>query len=236
DLIVTCIVGDGEAETATLSASWHSNKFLNPITDGAVLPILHLNGFKIANPTILARISNDELEALFRGYGYKAHFLEGEDPDAMHQGMASALEAIYQEIRKIQQDARDHNDPTRPIWPMLILRTPKGWTGPKEVDGKQIEGTWRAHQVPLEEVRTNPEHLKILEEWLRSYRPEELFDERGAFRSELADIAPKGLRRMGMNRHSNGGQLLEPLVMPDFRRYAVAFPNNALISATTVLG
>ena len=236
DLIVTCIVGDGEAETATLAASWHSNKFLNPITDGAVLPILHLNGFKIANPTILARIANDELESLFRGYGYKAHFLEGDDPDSMHQAMASALDDIYKEIRSIQRKARDGKDPTRPMWPMLILRTPKGWTGPKVVDGKQIEGTWRAHQVPLEEVRTNPEHLKILEGWLRSYRPEELFDELGALRSEFADVAPKGLLRMGMNRHANGGQLLEPLVMPDFRQYAVACPNDKEISATTVLG
>ena len=236
DLIVSCVVGDGEAETGTLATSWHSNKFLNPITDGAVLPILHLNGFKIANPTILARIPNDELESLFRGYGYKAHFLEGDDPDTMHQGMASVLEIIYQEIRNIQKKARDGNDPTRPIWPMLIFRSPKGWTGPKVVDGKQVEGTWRAHQVPLEEVRTNPEHLKLLEEWLRSYRPEELFDQSGTLRSELADIAPKGRLRMGMNQHANGGQLLQPLIIPDFRQYAVACPSDSEISATATLG
>jgi len=236
DLIVSCVVGDGEAETGTLAASWHSNKFLNPITDGAVLPILHLNGFKIANPTVLARIPKDELEALFHGYGYKAYFLEGDDPDTMHQGMAAVLDTIYEEIRNIQKKARDGNDPTRPTWPMLVLRSPKGWTCPKVVDGKQIEGTWRAHQVPLEEVKTNPEHLKLLEEWLRSYRPEELFDDRGTLQAELADIAPKGRLRMGMNRHANGGQLLQPLIMPDFRQYAVACTNAEEVSATTVLG
>jgi xylulose-5-phosphate/fructose-6-phosphate phosphoketolase len=236
DLIVACVVGDGEAETGTLAASWHSNKFLNPITDGAVLPILHLNGFKIANPTVLARIPNDELESLFRGYGYQPTFLEGDDPATMHRQMASVLDTIYEQIRAIQANARDHNDPTRPAWPMLILRSPKGWTCPKFVDGIQIEGTWRAHQVPLEEVRTNPEHLQILEEWLRSYRPEELFDDRGALRAELAELAPKGRLRMGMNRHANGGQLLQPLVMPDFRHYAVACPNDQEVSATAVLG
>ncbi len=238
DLIVSCVVGDGEAETGTLATSWHSNKFLNPITDGAVLPILHLNGFKIANPTVLARIPNEELSSLFKGYGYIPYFLEGSDPEIMHQGMATVLDTIYDEIRAIQKKARDTNDPTRPLWPMLILRSPKGWTGPKVVDGKQIEGTWRAHQVPLEEVRTNPEHLKLLEEWLRSYRPEELFDEHGAFRAELADIAPKGRLRMGMNEHANGGLLLQPLVLPDFRDYGVAclIPGGEETSATAALG
>ena len=216
DLIVACVVGDGEAETGTLAASWHSNKFLNPITDGAVLPILHLNGFKIANPTILARIPTEELEQLMRGYGYKPYFLEGSDPAVMHQQMADMLDMLYAEIRAIQKHARENNDTTRPAWPMLILRTPKGWTGPKVVDGKPIEGTWRAHQVPLEEVRSNPEHLKLLEEWLLSYKPHDVFSPEGHFRDDLYEIAPKGKLRMGMNEHANGGLLLEPLDLPDF--------------------
>lgn len=242
DLIVACVVGDGEAETGPLAASWHSNKFINPITDGAVLPILHLNGWKIANPTLLARIEPDELEALFRGYGYHPHVieygLEGDDPKTMHQKMAEVLDTLYREIRDLQRKARETNDPTRPRWPMLILRTPKGWTGPRTVDGKPVEGTWRAHQVPLEEVRQNPEHLKLLEAWLRSYRPEELFDEHGTPREFLAEFAPKGRLRMGANAHANGGQLLVPLVLPHFREYAVerGTPGSNLVSATHVLG
>ncbi len=238
DLIVACVVGDGEAETGSLATSWHSNKFLNPITDGAVLPILHLNGWKIANPTVLARIPHDELEDLFRGYGYIPYFLEGDDPATMHQGMAAVLDTMYDEIRSIQRKARESNDATRPLWPMLVLRSPKGWTGPKVVDGKPVEGTWRAHQVPLEEVRTNPEHLKLLEEWLRSYRPEELFDDRGTLKQEIYDVAPKGQLRMGMNAHANGGFLLQPLVLPDFWDYAVDVPEpgGAETSATYVLG
>ncbi|MBN8467053.1 phosphoketolase family protein [Corallococcus exiguus] len=238
DLIVPCVVGDGEAETGALAASWHSNKFINPITDGAVLPILHLNGYKIANPTVLARIDADELESLFKGYGYTPYVLEGDDPKDMHQRMAQVLDTLYAEITRIQRHAREKNDPTRPRWPMLVLRTPKGWTGPKVVDGKPVEGTWRAHQVPLEEVRDNPEHLKILEAWLHSYRPRELFDAHGTFREELADIAPKGRLRMGVNVHSNGGQLLVPLVLPGFRDYAVdpSVPGSKQVSATKVLG
>ena len=238
DLIVACVVGDGEAETGTLATSWHSNKFLNPITDGAVLPILHLNGFKIANPTVLARISHDELASLFRGYGYKPYFLEGDDPTTMHRGMAEVMDTMYAEIRSIQQHARDTNDATRPLWPMLVLRSPKGWTGPKIVDGKPVEGTWRAHQVPLEEVRTNPEHLAQLESWLRSYKPEELFDKEGCLRQDLYDLAPKGKLRIGMNAHSNGGQLLQPLILPDYRNYAVACaqPGDQEVSATATMG
>ncbi|RYZ40413.1 MAG: phosphoketolase family protein [Myxococcaceae bacterium] len=238
DLLVPCVVGDGEAETGALAASWHSNKFINPITDGAVLPILHLNGYKIANPTVLARIDADELEALFRGYGYQPFFLEGDDPKTMHQEMAAILDLLYAEIRRIQRHARENQDATRPRWPMLVLRTPKGWTGPHEVDGKPVEGTWRAHQVPLEEVRTNPAHLKILEAWLHSYRPRELFDAHGTFREELADIAPKGRLRMGVNVHANGGQLLVPLVLPGFRDYAIDpdIPGSKEVSATRVLG
>jgi xylulose-5-phosphate/fructose-6-phosphate phosphoketolase len=238
DLIVACIVGDGEAETGALATSWHSNKFLNPATDGAVLPILHLNGFKIANPTILARIPERELRDLFIGYGYEPKFLEGDDPATMHQGMAAVLEEMYQQIRAIQQRARSEKHVERPRWPLLILRTPKGWTGPKEVDGKQVEGTWRAHQVPVADVATNPEHLKILEDWLKSYKPHELFDQDGRFRSDLAAMAPTGDRRMGKNPHANGGLLLEPLVLPDFRNYAVDVPAPGQIQAeaTRVLG
>jgi xylulose-5-phosphate/fructose-6-phosphate phosphoketolase len=238
DLLVACIVGDGEAETGSAAASWHSNKFLNPITDGAVLPILHLNGYKIANPTVLARIEQDELKSLFEGYGYTPHFLEGDDSTVMHRSMAETFDTIYAEIRRIQQHAREHNDATRPRWPMLILRTPKGWTGPKCVDGVQVEGTWRAHQVPLEEVRTNPEHLKLLEEWLQSYKPEELFDEGGTLRESIGAVAPRGLERMSVNPHANGGQLLQPLDMPNFRNFALKVESPGAIedSATSILG
>jgi xylulose-5-phosphate/fructose-6-phosphate phosphoketolase len=238
DLIVACIVGDGEAETGPCATSWHSNKFLNPITDGAVLPILHLNGFKIANPTILARIPQVELEALFRGYGYKPFFITGSDPEIMHQEMAALLDIVYDEIRAIQKQARETRDTTRPIWPMIVMRTPKGWTGPKFVDGKPVEGTWRAHQVPFSEVREKPEHLKLLEDWMRSYHPEELFDEHGQFRDEFGDIAPKGQLRMGMNAHANGGLVLQPLRLPDFENYEVKTPDPGAIDAeaTRVLG
>ncbi len=238
DLIVACIVGDGEAETGALATSWHSNKFLNPVHDGAVLPILHLNGYKIANPTVLARISEDELRALFEGYGYKLHFLEGHDPAEMHPKMAAALEEMLGEIRAIQQRARTEEKPDRPRWPLLILRTPKGWTGPKEVDGKPVEGTWRAHQVPVTDVRTNPAHLRILEDWMRSYKPEKLFDQDGRLRSGLAALAPEGHKRMGMNPHANGGKLRVPLVLPDFTKYAVEIPGPGATDAesTKVLG
>jgi xylulose-5-phosphate/fructose-6-phosphate phosphoketolase len=238
NLIVACIVGDGEAETGALATSWHSNKFLNPVSDGVVLPILHLNGFKIANPTVLARIPEAELEALMRGYGYKPFFITGSDPETMHQEMATLLDVVYDEIRAIQKKARETGDLTRPIWPMIVMRTPKGWTGPKEVDGKPVEGTWRAHQVPFSEVREQPEHLTLLEDWLRSYKPEELFDENGQFRDEFADIAPKGQLRMGMNPHANGGTLLEPLRLPDFADYEVRTPEPGAVDAeaTRVLG
>ena len=238
DLLVACIVGDGEAETGALATSWHSNKFLNAVTDGAVLPILHLNGFKIANPTVLARIPQPELEALMRGYGYKPFFITGDDPVTMHQEMAVLLDTAYDEIHAIQKKARETGDLTRPIWPMIVMRTPKGWTGPKVVDGKPVEGTWRAHQVPFSEVRGKPEHLKLLEEWMRSYKPEELFDENGTFRDEFADIAPKGRLRMGMNPHANGGLLLESLRLPDFANYEVKTPEPGAVDAeaTRVLG
>jgi len=237
-LIVACIVGDGEAETGPCATSWHSNKFLNPVNDGAVLPILHLNGYKIANPTVLARISHDELESLFRGYGYKPHFLEGDEPFEMHQKMAATLDTIVTEIHSIQKRAREDGRTERPRWPMLILRTPKGWTGPKMVDGKPVEGTWRAHQVPVAQVRENPEHLKILEEWMKSYRAEELFDSSGKLDADLAALLPKGQRRMGMNSHANGGLLLEPLHLPPFRSYAVDVktPGSPESEATRVLG
>jgi xylulose-5-phosphate/fructose-6-phosphate phosphoketolase len=238
DLIVACIVGDGEAETGPCATSWHSNKFLNAARDGAVLPILHLNGYKIANPTVLARISPEELESLFRGYGYAPRYLEGDDPVAMHERMAEVLEGILTEIRAIQKRARGEGDTERPRWPMLILRTPKGWTGPKTVDGKPVEGTWRSHQVPFAELHEKPEHIKILEEWMRSYRPERLFDREGKFNEELADLAPKGARRMGMNPHANGGLLLEPLRLPLFRNYAVELKKHGQpeTEATRVLG
>jgi xylulose-5-phosphate/fructose-6-phosphate phosphoketolase len=221
DLIVAVAVGDGEAETGPLATSWHSNKFLNPIRDGAVLPVLHLNGYKIANPTILARISREELEALLVGYGHKPYFVEGDDPSAMHQKMASTLEQCVLEIRSIQQHARSTGDATRPRWPMVVLRSPKGWTGPKIVDGHKVEGSWRAHQVPMDDPATNEKHLKLVEDWLRSYRPEELFDAGGRLRAELQELAPSGTRRISANPHANGGRLRKELELPDFRDYAV---------------
>ena len=224
DLLACCLIGDGEAETGPLAASWHSNKFLNPQRDGAVLPILHLNGYKIAGPTVLARIDMDELEALLTGYGYKPHIVAGDDPEVMHRLMAGTLDTVLAEIRDIQARARTCGDTARPRWPMIILKTPKGWTGPKMVDGKQVEGTFRAHQVPFGEVRTNPGHLKLLEDWMRSYRPEELFDADGRLMAELAALAPKGERRMGANPHANGGLLMKELKLPDFREHAVAVP------------
>jgi xylulose-5-phosphate/fructose-6-phosphate phosphoketolase len=224
ELIVACVVGDGEAETGPLATAWHSNKFLNPARDGAVLPILHLNGYKIANPTILARIDHDELEALFVGYGYKPYFVEGSDPSVMHQAMAATLDAAVAEIRGIRKDARRQgaSKATRPRWPMIVLRSPKGWTGPKEIRGKKVEGYWRSHQVPFSDVRGNPRNLKLLERWLRSYEPEKLFDADGKLRSELKALAPAGGRRMGSNSHANGGLLRKDLRLPDFRDYAVA--------------
>jgi xylulose-5-phosphate/fructose-6-phosphate phosphoketolase len=238
-LIVACVVGDGEAETGPLATSWHSNKFLNPATDGAVLPILHLNGYKIANPTFLARIPQPELEELFRGYGYEPFTLEGDDPAIMHQLAATIFDTIFDRIAAIQKAAREPGAPAeRPAWPMLILRTPKGWTGPKFVDGLPVENTWRAHQVPLDKLREKPEHLLQLEEWMRSYRPEELFDEKGALRPEIAEIAPKGRLRMGMNPHANGGLLLQPLKVPNFRAFEVKIANRGAedVESTRVLG
>jgi xylulose-5-phosphate/fructose-6-phosphate phosphoketolase len=238
DLVVCCVVGDGEAETGPLAASWHSNKFLNPVRDGAVLPILHLNGYKIANPTILSRLSDAELTQLFTGYGYKPYFVEGHQPESMHQLMAHTLDAIIEEIHSIQNDARAGRSAGLPVWPMIILRTPKGWTGPKIVDGKPVEDTWRAHQVPVTSFSSHPDHVKILEEWLRSYRPEELFDGKGKLIPELTELAPSGERRMGANPHANGGLLLKDLVMPDFREYAVKVtkPGTEMAEATRVLG
>ena len=218
DLLACCVVGDGEAETGALATSWHSNKFLNPARDGAVLPILHLNGYKIANPTVLGRLSDEELTHLFNGYGYKPHFVEGHEPEAMHQLMAATLDTIIGEIREIQEDARSNGSKARPVWPMIVMRTPKGWTGPKVVDGKPVEGTWRAHQVPVTDLAKKPGHLKILEDWMKSYAPEELFDETGKFRTELADLAPQGNRRMGANPHANGGLLLKDLRHAGFLR------------------
>ena len=237
-LIVACVVGDGEAETGPLAAAWHSNKFLNPVTDGAVLPILHLNGYKIAGPTVLARISGDELESLFVGYGYRPHLVEGSEPAATHQSMAATLDTVIAEIRGIQAEARATGRAERPRWPMIILRTPKGWTGPQEVDGKKAEGSWRSHQVPLADMAARPEHVAQLEQWMKSYRPDELFDERGTLMPELAELAPEGDRRMGANRHANGGLLLEDLEMPDFRDHAVAVPapGTVLAEATRSLG
>jgi xylulose-5-phosphate/fructose-6-phosphate phosphoketolase len=238
DLIAACVVGDGEAETGALAASWHVNKFLNPETDGAILPILHLNGYKIANPTVLARISREELEQLFSGYGYRPYFVGGDDPDEVHQALAATLDEIVEEIRRIQSDARQNGFRKRPIWPMIVFQTPKGWTGPKVVDGVQIEGTWRAHQVPLDGLAKKPSHLRLLEKWLKSYKPGELFDKRGAFKAEFAALAPKGERRMGANPHTNGGLLLRDLKMPDFRDYAVKVPRpgGVMGEATRVLG
>jgi len=238
ELVVACVVGDGEAETGPLATAWHSNKFLNPASDGAVLPILHLNGYKIASPTILARITREELEQLFRGYGWTPLFVEGDDPTLMHEAMATTLDTAVAQIKSIQHNARINGDLTRPRWPMIVLASPKGWTGPRVVDGRQIEGTFRAHQVPLADPASHPEHLKLLEQWLRSYRPQELFDERGRLRPELAELAPKRQRRMGANPHANGGVLLRDLEMPDFREYAIEVhtPGVHGIGDTRVLG
>ncbi|WP_281664688.1 phosphoketolase family protein [Paraburkholderia fungorum] len=238
DLIVAVMIGDGEAETGPLATSWHSNKFLNPIRDGAVLPVLHLNGYKIANPTILARIPREELEALLIGYGHKPYFVEGDDPDTMHQQMAATLEQCVGEIRAIQQHARESNDAARPRWPMIVLRSPKGWTGPKEVDGHQVEGSWRAHQVPVLDPVTNSKSLKLVENWLRSYEPESLFDEAGRLVEELRELAPEGTRRISANPHANGGSLCKTLDLPAFRDYAVAVkkPAGSYTSPTEVLG
>ena len=221
-----------------LAASWHSNKFLNPVHDGAVLPILHLNGYKIASPTFLARIGHEELEDLFHGYGYHPYFVEGDQPDKVHQLMADTLDTVIRDIKNIQTEARTFGFKKRPVWPMIILRTPKGWTGPKEVDGLPIEGTWRSHQVPLTELTTKPEHLGILEQWMKSYKPEELFDQNGKLIAELAELAPKGERRMGANPHANGGIFLRDLQMPDFQEYAVAVPQpgNVQAESTMVMG
>ncbi|HWP60221.1 MAG TPA: phosphoketolase family protein [Candidatus Acidoferrales bacterium] len=237
DLIVACVVGDGEAETGPLAAAWHGNKFLNPASDGAVLPILHLNGYKIDNPTVLARISREELEDLLSGYGYAPYFVEGSEPLAMHRLMAETLETVIGEIKRIQQEARQKGNRRRPRWPMIVLSTPKGWTGPKEVDGRKIEGTWRSHQVPMGEM-SSPEHLKILENWMKSYRPEELFDSGGKLLPELRQLAPKGTRRMSANPHANGGVLLKELRLPDFRDYAVEVgkPGTVFAEATRVMG
>ncbi len=237
-LLAACVIGDGEAETGALAASWHSNKFLNPVHDGAVLPILHLNGYKIANPTVLARLGHDELASLFVGYGYKPYFVEGADPETMHQLMAAALDAVIAEIQLIQKDVRSNGFSQRPRFPMIILRSPKGWTGPKVVDGLPSENSFRSHQVPLAELASKPEHLKMLEEWMRSYKPEELFDANGRLIEELGELAPKGERRMGANPHANGGLLLKDLKMPGFRDYAVDVPMPGTVEAesTRVMG
>jgi len=237
-LIAACVVGDGEAETGPLATAWHSNKFLNPATDGAVLPILHLNGYKIANPTVLARISHEELESLFVGYGYQPYFVEGEEPHAMHHAMAATLDQVVEDINAIQRAAREGGSVERPRWPMIVLRSPKGWTGPREVDGKSTEGSWRSHQVPLAGLADNAEHVALLEQWLKSYRPGELFDENGAPRPEITALAPSGTRRMGSNPHANGGALLKSLRMPDYRDYAVDVPAPGAVEgeATRTLG
>jgi xylulose-5-phosphate/fructose-6-phosphate phosphoketolase len=238
DLLVVCVVGDGEAETGPLAASWQSNKFLDPVRDGAVLPILHLNGYKIAQPTVLARIPEDELREYFEGMGYRPYVVAGDDPPDVHRKMASTLDDVVQEIQRIQRHARENDDPSRPRWPMIVLRTPKGWTGPKEVDGKPVEGTWRSHQVPVADVRGDPSHLRILEDWMRGYRPEELFGEGGELVPELAALAPKAHRRMSANPHANGGLLRRDLDLPDFRDYAVEVPAPGAVKAeaTRVLG
>lgn len=238
DLIVACIVGDGEAETGPLSTAWHSNKFLNPLHDGAVLPILHLNGYKIANPTVLARISHEELKSLFIGYGWRPYFVEGSEPEPMHRLMAETMDTVISEIKTIQNDARSKGVSVRPLWPMIILKTPKGWTGPKEVDGLKTEGFWRSHQVPITDMESTPGHIRLLEKWMKSYRPEELFDVKGALIPELSELPPKGDRRMSANPHANGGLLLKDLKMPDFREYAfnVPKPGQVAAEATRILG
>ncbi|MEM1280383.1 MAG: phosphoketolase family protein, partial [Cyanobacteria bacterium P01_H01_bin.152] len=238
DLITCCVVGDGESETGPLATAWHSNKFINPIRDGAVLPVLNLNGYKIANPTILARISHEELEFLFRGYGYTPYFVEGSNPAEMHQKMAATMEMCINDIRGIQQECRNSGNPIRPRWPLIILRTPKGWTGPQEVDGHKVEDFWRAHQVPMGGMHSNPEHLRRLEEWMQSYRPEELFDENGTLIPELQELSPVGNRRMSANPQANGGLLRRELSMPDFRQYAIAVPEPGTVEFenTKVLG
>jgi xylulose-5-phosphate/fructose-6-phosphate phosphoketolase len=238
ELVVACVIGDGEAETGPLATAWQSNKFLNPITDGAVLPILHLNGYKIANPTVSARIEHEELEQFLRGCGWTPYFVEGDDPEKMHHLMAGTLEQVIESIRQIQSNARNNNDTTRPRWPMIVLNSPKGWTGPKVVDGLQIEGTFRAHQIPLLVDSEHPDHLKLLENWMKSYKAEELFDQKGRLILELAKLAPKGERRMGANPHANGGLLLRDLIMPEFRKYAVNVPSPGSVEAadTHVLG
>ncbi len=238
DLIVACVVGDGEAETGPLATAWHSNKFLNPARDGAVLPILHLNGYKIANPTLLARIGNEELKHLFLGYGYEPAFVEGDDPAAVHELMAETMDRVFAQIQSIQREAREKGSMARPRWPMIVLRTPKGWTCPKQIEGVLTEGTWRAHQVPMNDVVDHPGRLKILAQWMNSYRPEELFDARGSLRPELAALAPAGARRMGANPHANGGALLRDLELPDIRSYAVAVerPGETMAEATRALG
>src|ERR1700689_1992738 len=239
DLIATCVVGDGESEPGPLAASWHSNKFLNPAHDGAVLPILHLNGYKIANPTILGRMSDEEVKHLFLGYGYEPLFVEGDDPQQMHRLMAATLETAFERIRAIQKAARDGSAARlRQTWPMIVLRSPKGWTGPKEVDGLKVEGFWRAHQAPISDPRNNPDHLALLERWMRSYEPETLFDEAGRLRPELQPLAPEGERRMGANPHANGGLLKRELKLPDYRDYAVEVPQpgGTVGEATRVMG
>ena len=237
DLIAVCVVGDGEAETGPLAASWHSNKFLNPVHDGAVIPILHLNGYKIANPSILDRISKTELQELFSGYGYKPYMVEGDNPAIVHKLMAETLDRVVEEIQDIQKDVRTNGFSKRPQWPMIIFKTPKGWTGPEYVDGEQIEGTWRSHQVPVEELATRPDHIKILETWLKSYKPEELFDEDGRLVQELEELSPKGESRMSANPHTNGGLLLQDLRMPEFRKHAVEVtPGVTQAQSTSVMG
>jgi xylulose-5-phosphate/fructose-6-phosphate phosphoketolase len=238
DLVVACVIGDGEAETGPLATSWHSNKFLNPKTDGVVLPILHLNGYKIANPAILARVSHEELDHLFRGYGYTPYFVEGDDPAKMHELMAETLERVFDDIRQIKERATNGGNGTRPRWPMIVLRTPKGWTCPKEIDGKRTEGYWRSHQVPMGEMQKNPEHVRILEQWMKGYRPEELFDDMGHLKAELAELHPRGERRMSANPHANGGALLRDLRLPDFSDYAVKVtaPGAAVAESTRVMG
>ncbi len=238
DLVVCCVVGDGEAETGPLATSWHSNKFINPVRDGVVLPILNLNGYKIAGPTVLARLEHQELVDLFRGYGYEPYFVEGDDPQKMHQIMASTFDTIFAKIKSIREDAEKNGFSKKPRWPMVILRSPKGWTGPGMVDGIQIEGTFRAHQVPLAQLAEKPEHITMLEQWMKSYKPEELFDQNGTFRHEFADLAPQGQYRMGANPHANGGLLLKDLIMPNFLDYAVSVPKPGQVNAesTAVMG